>query len=131
LTLKITKYGTEYQDAVVELWRKCNLVVPKNDPMEDIEKKRNFQPNLFFIGPLDGKVTCPIMVDYEGHRCWINYLAVAHENQRHEYGRKLVQKAIETSSLPCCTFIWKTKCFNKTGTMTFMCHSQNTTRYLS
>jgi len=102
LAFRITGYETEYQDAVVELWRKCDLVVPQNDPVEDIEKKMNFQPNLFFIGMLDGKVIGSIMVGYEGHRGWINYLAVKPENQRHGYGRKLVQKAIsELKKIGC------------------------------
>jgi ribosomal protein S18 acetylase RimI-like enzyme len=95
LTFEIIRYRTEYQDAVVKLWRKCNLLVPQNDPIRDIEKKMNFQPNLFFVGLLDGKVTGSIMVGYEGHRGWINYLAVALESQRHGYGRKLVRKAID------------------------------------
>lgn len=95
LTFKIVGYGNEYQDAVVELWRKCNLVVPRNDPVEDIEKKMRFQPNLFFVGLLDGKVVGSIMVGYEGHRGWINYLAVTTESQGQGYGGKLVQKALD------------------------------------
>lgn len=102
MAFRIAGYKTEYLDAVVELWRKCDLVVPQNDPVEDIEKKMNFQPNLFFIGLLDGKVIGSIMVGYEGHRGWINYLAVKPENQSHGYGGKLVQKAInELKKIDC------------------------------
>jgi ribosomal protein S18 acetylase RimI-like enzyme len=102
LTFRIVRYRTEYLDAVVELWRKCNLVAPQNDPVEDIEKKMDFQPNLFFTGLLDGKVIGSIMVGYEGHRGWINYLAITPENQGHGYGRKLVQKAInELKKMGC------------------------------
>ena len=95
LTYRIVRYRTEYRDAVIELWRTCNLVVPQNDPVEDIEKKMRFQPNLFLLGLLDGKVIGSIMVGYEGHRGWINYLAITPEDQRRGYGRKLVQKAID------------------------------------
>jgi len=35
------------------------------------------------------------MVGYEGHRGWINYLAVLPEYQKKGYGRKLVEKAVE------------------------------------
>lgn len=91
----IVGYRNEYRDAIVELWRACGLVVPRNDPVEDIEKKMKFQPDLFFVGLLDGKVMGSIMVGYEGHRGWINYLAIAPENQKHGYGKKLVQKAID------------------------------------
>jgi len=95
MPLKIVKYDQQFQGAVIALWKRCNLVAPQNDPAKDIRKKMDFQPELFFIGLLDGKVIGTIMVGYEGHRGWINYLAVAPEHQRHGYGKKLVQKAIK------------------------------------
>ena len=95
MNFEILRYSSEYQDAVVDLWRKCNLVVPQNDPVEDIQRKLVFQPDLFFVALLDGKVVGSIMVGYEGHRGWMNYLAVLPEHQRRGYGRKLVEKAVE------------------------------------
>ncbi len=95
MTFEISRYKSEFQDAVVDLWRECDLVVPQNDPVEDIKKKTSFQPELFFVGLLEGKVVGSVMVGYEGHRGWINYMAVSPEYQRKGYGRKLVQKAID------------------------------------
>lgn len=95
MNFEIARYSSEYQDAVVDLWRKCNLVVPQNDPVEDIQRKLVFQPDLFFVSLLDGKVIGSIMVGYEGHRGWLNYLAVLPEHQRRGYGRKLVEKAVD------------------------------------
>jgi ribosomal protein S18 acetylase RimI-like enzyme len=98
----IESYRTEFQDAVVDLWRKCGLIVPQNDPFEDIKRKVEFQPELFFIGLLNGEVVGSILAGYEGHRGWINYLAVNPEFQRRGYGRKLVEKAIdELNKLGC------------------------------
>jgi len=102
LNFEIVMYSSEYQDAVVDLWRKCNLVVPKNDPVEDIQRKLVFQPDLFFVALLDSKVIGSIMVGYEGHRGWINYLSVLPEHQKHGYGRKLVERAVdELKKLGC------------------------------
>ncbi len=102
LKFDIVKYRSEFQDAVVELWRNCNLVVPQNDPVEGIRKKVDFQPNLFFVGLLDDKVIGSVMVGYEGHRGWINYLAVLPDYQKRGYGRKLVEKSIaELEKLGC------------------------------
>ena len=95
MNFEIVRYSSEYQGAVVDLWRKCNLVVPQNDPVEDIQRKLVFQPDLFFVALLDGKVIGSIMVGYEGHRGWMNYLAVLPEHQRRGYGRKLVEKAVD------------------------------------
>jgi hypothetical protein len=32
-----------YQAAVIDLWKRCQLLVPWNDPIEDIQKKLGFQ----------------------------------------------------------------------------------------
>jgi ribosomal protein S18 acetylase RimI-like enzyme len=102
MAFELVKYSSEFQVAVVDLWRKCNLIVPQNDPVDDIHKKIEFQPDLFFIGLLGGQVVGSIMVGYEGHRGWINYLAVAPEYQKRGYGTKLVLKAIgELKKLGC------------------------------
>jgi len=102
LGFKIVRYGSEYRDAIVDLWRKCSLVVPQNDPVEDIQRKIVFQPELFFVALLDGKVIGSVMVGYEGHRGWLNYMAVLPEHQRRGYGRRLVEKAVdELKKLDC------------------------------
>lgn len=95
MQFRIVTYRPEFLNDVVDLWKKCNLVAPQNDPVEDIQKKVEFQPELFLIGLLDSKVISSIMVGYEGHRGWINYLAVAPEYQKQGYGRQLVQKGID------------------------------------
>jgi ribosomal protein S18 acetylase RimI-like enzyme len=92
---RIVTYKPEFLNDVVDLWKKCDLVVPQNDPVEDIQRKVEFQPELFLIGLLDGKVISSIMVGYEGHRGWINYLAVTPEYQKRGYGGQLVQKGID------------------------------------
>ena len=99
---EIVKYEEKYQDAVVDLWEKCGLIIPQNDPIEDIQTKLDFQPELFFLALLDDQVAGSIMVGYEGHRGWINYLAVLPKFQRRGFGKKLVNKAIiELRKLGC------------------------------
>lgn len=102
LALEIVVFKPGYQAAVVDLWKRCNLTTPQNDPVEDIEKKTEFQPDLFFVGLLKGEVIGSVMVGYEGHRGWINYLAVLPEHQGQGYGRTLVERAIqELTRLGC------------------------------
>lgn len=95
MSFEIVCYDARYREAVVDLWKKCGLVVPQNDPVEDIQKKLDFQPSLFFVALLGGRLIGSVMVGYEGHRGWINYLAVWPEFQRRGYGKKLVEKAVE------------------------------------
>lgn len=99
---EIVRYKAKYQDSIVDLWRECHLVAPQNDPVEDIQKKLDFQPELFFVALLNEKVIGSVMVGYEGHRGWLNYLAVLPDYQKRGYGRKLVEKAIdELKKLGC------------------------------
>lgn len=95
MSFLIARYSPKHQNAVIDLWNACNLIVPQNDPLEDIQKKLDFQPELFFIALLDGQLIGSIMVGYEGHRGWIHYLAVLPAFQRRGYGKKLVDKAID------------------------------------
>lgn len=92
---EIVRYRSEHQDAVVDLWKRCNLIVPQNDPVEDIQKKLDFQPALFFVAMLNSELIGSVMAGYEGHRGWLNYLAVLPSYQKRGYGRKLVEKAID------------------------------------
>ncbi|UCD97085.1 MAG: GNAT family acetyltransferase [Candidatus Bathyarchaeota archaeon] len=99
---KINKYNKKHQGAIVDLWEECGLVVPQNDPIEDIRRKVNFQPELLFVAVLDGQLIGSVMVGYEGHRGWLNYLAVHPSFQRRGFGTKLVHKAIaELRKLGC------------------------------
>jgi ribosomal protein S18 acetylase RimI-like enzyme len=95
VSFQIVRYKPKYQDAIIDLWKKCNLVVPLNDPVEDIRKKLDFQPELFFVALLGDELIGSVMVGYEGHRGWLNYLAVLPEYQKRGYGRKLVKKAVD------------------------------------
>lgn len=102
MIFEIVRYKSEFQDAVVDLWRQCNLIIPQNDPVVDIRKKVDYQPELFFVALLDGRVVGSVMVGYEGHRGWLNYLAVLPECQGQGYGRKLVENVIaELRKLGC------------------------------
>ena len=63
--------------AVIALWRRCGLLVPHNDPVRDIQRKVTVGRELFLVGELKGEIIAAAMGGYEGHRGWVNYLAVA------------------------------------------------------
>jgi ribosomal protein S18 acetylase RimI-like enzyme len=80
-------------DAVVALWERCGLIRAWNDPRKDIERKLKVQPELFLVGLVDGKITATVMAGYEGHRAWINYLAVDPDHRRSGLGRAMMAEA--------------------------------------
>lgn len=80
---------------VIALWEACGLVVPWNVPALDISRKTDFQPDLFFVAERDGGIVGTVMAGYEGHRGWINYLAVSPSLQGSGLGRELMEVAEE------------------------------------
>ena len=88
--LFIKTYEQKDENEVIKLWKLCNLIVPQNDPKLDISSKVNFQPDLFFVGLSKDVLIATVMIGYEGHRGWINYLAVHPDYRRKGFGRQLM-----------------------------------------
>jgi ribosomal protein S18 acetylase RimI-like enzyme len=93
--LVIRPYQTQDEAVVLELWLQCNLVVPQNNPGRDIKRKLQVNPECFLVGVVDGKLVATCMAGYEGHRGWINYLAVSPQYRRQGIGRRIMEEAEE------------------------------------
>lgn len=91
--IAIRPYRIEDEAQVVDLWTRCGLVRPWNDPHKDIARKLARSPELFLVGALDDRIVATVMAGYEGHRGWINYLAVAPEQRRAGQGRAMMAEA--------------------------------------
>lgn len=53
--MKITEFEEIDRSDVVDLWRRCELVVPWNDPNKDIDRKMKVDPSLFLVGNIKKK----------------------------------------------------------------------------
>ena len=78
---------------VIRLWERCGLLRPWNDPRKDIARKRRVQRELFLVGTIDGTIAASVMAGYEGHRGWVNYLAVDPRRRRQGLARALMSEA--------------------------------------
>jgi ribosomal protein S18 acetylase RimI-like enzyme len=88
--MEIRPFEDADEDAVVALWGRCSLTRPWNDPHKDIARKRRVQRELFLVGVVDGSIVGSVMAGYEGHRGWVNYLAVDPAHRRRGLGRALM-----------------------------------------
>ena len=93
--MKLRAYQEQDQSEVIELWTRCGLVVPQNNPVKDIQRKLQVDRDLFLVGFTQQGIVATVMGGYDGHRGWINYLAVEPSEQRNGYGR-IVMSAIES-----------------------------------
>ena len=78
------------QDALIALWEACGLTRPWNDPRLDIARKSRVNPEWFLIGEHDGQLVASAMFGYEGHRGWVNQLAVAPQHRHRGWARDLM-----------------------------------------
>ena len=91
--LLIRPYHPEDEEAVITLWQECYLVTPQNNPKRDIERKLQINPEWFLVGVLENKVVATCMAGYEGHRGWINYLAVSPQYRRQGIAKAMMCEA--------------------------------------
>ena len=101
--MQIRPFQPPDESAVIALWQRCDLVRPWNDPRKDIQRKLAEHPELFLVGLIGDKLIATVMAGYEGHRGWINYLAVGPAHRRLGCGRQLmaeVERLLRTLHCP-------------------------------
>ena len=100
--VSIRSYRHGDEDQVVALWQACELTQPWNDPRRDIARKLDAQAGPFWVAEADEVLVGTVMVGYDGHRGWINYLAVDQTWRGQGIARALMAHAErELTSLGC------------------------------
>ncbi len=116
MDMQIRRFQPADEAAVIALWHRCDLVVPRNDPARDIALKMAWQPELFLVGEEDDRIVATVMAGYEGHRGWINYLAVDPDVRRHGLGRMMMSAAEEAlRALGCPKINLQVRASNEAG----------------
>jgi ribosomal protein S18 acetylase RimI-like enzyme len=93
LKMEIRPFAPTDEKSVVRLWIDCGLVVPWNNPQRDIQRKLKVQAEGFLVALADGQIIATVMAGYDGHRGWINYLAVAPRYRHNGIGRRMMEVA--------------------------------------
>lgn len=79
-------------DDVIALWELCDLTRPWNNPEIDIFRKLAQRNQLFLLAVKDDQLIATVMGGYDGHRGWVNYLAVHPHFQRNGVATALIQQ---------------------------------------
>ena len=93
MTTAIRPYEVRDRDSLVALWDSCDLTRAWNDPGRDIDRKLANDAQNLLILERAGDIIGSVMVGYDGHRGWINYLAVHASHQRQGFARQLMAEA--------------------------------------
>jgi ribosomal protein S18 acetylase RimI-like enzyme len=88
---------TEIEDADVaaisELWARCGLTRPWNDPARDIAFARLVPGSTILAGRLDGTIVASAMVGHDGHRGTVYYVSVHPDRRGLGFGREIMAAA--------------------------------------
>lgn len=90
MTSMLRTFCKQDSEAVVNLWSSCELTRSWNNPHKDIERKLDVNDELFIVAVQDDRIVGTVMGGYDGHRGWINYLAVDIDYRRSGLGRELM-----------------------------------------
>ena len=80
--IQIRSFQDSDEAQVIRLWERCGLLRPWNDPSQEIASKKRMQRELFLVGTIGDKIVASVMGGYDGHRGWVNYLAVDPDRRR-------------------------------------------------
>lgn len=94
--MEIIPFIEPFRAQVIQLWRDTGLVAPQNDPDKDINRKMADSPQWFFVGIHDNRIVASVMAGYDGHRGWVNYLAVQPTLQKQGFAQQLMTHVEQT-----------------------------------
>jgi ribosomal protein S18 acetylase RimI-like enzyme len=91
----IRPFQIEDEHALIRLWKRAGLTRSWNDPRKDILRKLRVQSQWFLIGLVGDHVIASVMAGYDGHRGWVNYLALDPDHQGNGHGRAIMKHVEE------------------------------------
>jgi ribosomal protein S18 acetylase RimI-like enzyme len=100
--IEIRGFAFEDESAVISIWHACGLIRRWNDPAKDIRRKVAVGDEFFLVATAGGSIVGTVMAGYDGHRGWINYLAVDPDRRRSGIGRELMAEAERRLSAVGC-----------------------------
>jgi ribosomal protein S18 acetylase RimI-like enzyme len=95
-------YRPHDREALVSLWSLCHLTRPWNDPYRGIDRKLAVDADNLLVLEEGSRLIGSVMVGYEGHRGWVNYLAVHPDQRRWGFGRVRMAEAERRLELVGC-----------------------------
>lgn len=95
MSITIRPFEPQDRQAIISLWAEAFPDDPPwNAPAAMLRAKEDFQPGGLLVGVNETAVVAVVMAGYDGHRGWINALAVAAPCRGRGYGKAMLQAAV-------------------------------------
>lgn len=91
--LNITEIEDADVEAISDLWARCGLTRPWNDPARDIAFARLVPGSTILVGRQDGDPVASAMVGHDGHRGTVYYVSVDPDRRGKGLGREIMAAA--------------------------------------
>lgn len=91
--ITLRDYQNQDLSAVIDLWTKCGLVRPWNQPESDIALAQETPSSRLIVGLLEERIVGSVLCGLDGHRGWIYYFAVSPDCQGKGFSRPLLSEA--------------------------------------
>lgn len=89
-------------DAVIAIWKACELTRPWNDPNADFQRALGDHASTILVAEEAEHVVATVMTGFDGHRGWVYYLGVAPEQRGRGFARQLLDAACDWLRLRNC-----------------------------
>jgi ribosomal protein S18 acetylase RimI-like enzyme len=83
----------EDEKEVIDLWRRCGLVVSHNDPSKDFRFALLSPCSSVLVLSSEDTIIGSVMVGYDGHRGWVYYVAVDGAKRQKGLGKVIMSAA--------------------------------------
>lgn len=90
--LEIRPYRPDDRDALVALWRACELTRSWNQPDRDLALMAKSPDAEVFVGESDDRLVVSCFVGHDGHRGWLYYLASDPALRGRGFGTRIVRR---------------------------------------
>ena len=100
--MNIRPFHIDDQAALIALWQEAGLATRQNDSSKDIQRKLKVDAELLLVAIQDRRIVGSVMGGYDGHRGWINYLAVRANFRRQGVATALMRRVEADLALKGC-----------------------------
>jgi ribosomal protein S18 acetylase RimI-like enzyme len=93
MTIAIREANPGDIEAVIDVWRNCELTRPWNDPANDFNLAMNSSPSTIFLAEDSNGLVGTVMTGFDGHRGWVYYLGVLPNSRGQGIANQLLNTA--------------------------------------